>query len=107
MSESRQPNGEREESPQRPLPSEGSSPVPDSHRGRESSASASRVKGQAVLITKIGQIVGLAIGVNQGILEEHPNRDLIFLAAFLVLGAQAVENLLFRAIDRFFDRVPD
>jgi hypothetical protein len=87
VSESREPDGEQG------LP-----------RDRESSASASRSKGQTAWITKGGQLVGLAIGFNQGLLMEHPNRDLVLLAIVLVLGGQAVENLLFRAIDRFFDR---
>jgi hypothetical protein len=77
---------------------------PGSLRSQESSASASRSKGQTAWITKGGQLVGLAIGFNQGLLMEHPNRDLVLLAIVLVLGGQAVENLLFRAIDRFFDR---
>jgi hypothetical protein len=99
---------EREDVPQQaPPPEKGSSPEQDSLREQASSASASRVKGQTVWVTKVGQIIGLVIGANQGLLEEHPRRDLVMLAVFLVLGAQGVENLLFRAIDRFFDRVSD
>lgn len=105
MSERRQPNGEQEDRVQ--SPPEDSSPAPGSHPERESSASASRAKGQTVWITKIGQIVGLAIGINQGLLEETPNRELVALAVILFLGGQAVENLAFRVIDRLFDRASD
>jgi hypothetical protein len=105
VNEPRQPNGEQEEARQRSLPS--SEDLVPSRPARESSVSASRVKGQAAWITKIGQIVGLAIGVNQGLLVENPKRDLVALAVVLFLGGQAVENLAFRVIDRLFDRASD
>lgn len=79
----------------------------ESPRAQASSASASRAKGQTAWITKAGQIIGMAIGINQAFLEDHPSRDLVALAILLFLGAQAAENLLFRAIDRIFDQQSD
>lgn len=92
MSELRQPNGPDSN------PGQGSPPA------QESSASASRAKGQTIWITNATKIVGLVIGFGEAFLQEHPRREIVLMCVVFVVGAQAVENIAFRMIDRLFDR---
>jgi hypothetical protein len=97
---------EREDIPRQPSP-EGSSPEQGSPHGRESSASASRYKGQTVWVTNITKIVGLGMGAGEAFLQDHPRREIVLLCVVFVVGAQAVENIILRGIDRLFDRASD
>lgn len=102
MNESRQPDGEQGEARQPPSP-EGSSLVP-SPPARESSVSASHYKGQTIWITNATKIVGLVIGFGEAFLQENPRREIVLMCVVFVVGAQAVENIALRTIDRLFDR---
>src|SRR3954471_10836528 len=73
VSERQQPNGEQDSSRE-----QGSPPV------QERSESASRIKGQTAWVVLASQMLGLAIGVSQGLLVEHPDRELVALSIVLV-----------------------
>jgi hypothetical protein len=70
----------------------------------QSSESASRYKGQAIWVTNVTKVVGLVIGAGEAFLHDHPRREIVLMCVVFVVGAQAVENIVLRAIDRLFDR---
>jgi hypothetical protein len=69
---------------------------------RRSSASGSRAKATAVWMRIGTQAVGLIGGAKQILFVEHPSRDLVVLCIVFVVGAQAVEDIAMRVIDRLF-----
>jgi hypothetical protein len=67
-----------------------------------SSASGSRAKLATVWVTNVTKAVGLLGGAKQVLLVEHPDRNTVILCIVFVVGAQAVEDIVMRAIDRIF-----
>lgn len=82
-----------------PARSQKSNPPP-----RESTASASRAKVQAAWLTNVTKVVGLALAINEGLIRDEARLEVLIAGMAFVLGLQAVENVLLRAIDRFFAR---
>jgi hypothetical protein len=78
---------------------EGSTPKAPDER---SSASGSRAKLATVWVTNLTKSVGLLGGAKQVLLVEHPDRNTVILCIVFVIGAQAVEDIVMRAIDRIF-----
>jgi hypothetical protein len=67
-----------------------------------SSVSGSRAKLATVWVTNVTKAVGLLGGAKQVLLVEHPDRNTVILCIVFVIGAQAVEDIVMRAIDRIF-----
>jgi hypothetical protein len=66
--------------------------------------SASKARGSTRAITKVGQLVGLGLGIAEWI-QPGPAQDSVLLfCVALVLGAEAVESLALRLIDKVLDR---
>jgi hypothetical protein len=78
---------------------EGSSPKAP---GERSSVSGSRAKLATVWVTNATKAVGLLGGAKQVLLVDHPDRNIVILCVVFVIGAQAVEDIVMRAIDRVF-----
>jgi hypothetical protein len=55
-----------------------------------------------VWVTNVTKAVGLLGGAKQVLLVEHPDRNTVILCIVFVVGAQAVEDIVMRAIDRIF-----
>lgn len=81
-----------------PPEQEGSPPA------RESSESALRYKTQAVWVTNLTTIVGLAMGAGEAFLHANPRRDIVILCGVFVMGAQVAGDIALRVIDRLFAR---
>jgi hypothetical protein len=67
-----------------------------------SSASGSRAKATTVWMRIGTQAVGLVGGAKEILFTAHPSRDLVVLSIVFVVGAQAVEDIAMRVIDRIF-----
>jgi hypothetical protein len=65
-----------------------------------SSVSGSRAKLATVWIRIGAQVIGLLGGAKQVLLVEHPDRNTVLLCIVFVMGAQALEGIIVRAIDR-------
>lgn len=72
-----------------------------------SSVSGSRAKLATVWVTNATKAIGLLGGAKQALLVEHPDRNIVILCIVFVIGAQAVEDIVIRAIDRIFSRSSD
>lgn len=54
----------------------------------------------ALSVTKVTQVVGLAIAFNEAVLRAAARDSVIAFCALCVLGAQAAENATLKLIDR-------
>ena len=59
-----------------------------------------------LLITHTTKVVGLALAINELAVREDARNSAIALCAICVLGAQVVEDVALRIIDRFFGAGP-
>jgi hypothetical protein len=72
-----------------------------------SSVSGSRAKLATVWVTNATKAIGLLGGAKQVLLVEHPDRNVVILCIVFVIGAQAVEDIVMRAIDKVFSTKSD
>jgi hypothetical protein len=66
--------------------------------------SASKARGSTRVITKVGQLVGLGLGIAEWIRPGPAQDSVLLFCVALVLGAEAVESLALRLIDKVLDR---
>lgn len=60
----------------------------------------------ALSVTKVTQVVGLAIAFNEAVLRSTARDSIIAFCGLCVLGAQAAENAVLRLIDRVLEDDP-
>lgn len=65
-------------------------------------ATGRATRGSTLLITNLTKITGLALAINELAIREDARNSAIALCAICVLGAQVVEDVALRIIDRFF-----
>lgn len=73
-----------------------------SQQDKKSGGGAAR--GSTLLLTNITKLAGLVIALHEALGKDHAQAVVLAVAATFVLGAQVAENVLIRAIDRFFDK---
>jgi hypothetical protein len=73
---------------------------------RQRRATGTAARGSALLITNMTKVTGLALAVNELAIREDARNGAIALCAICVLGAQVVEDVALRTIDRFFGTGP-
>ena len=69
-------------------------------QSRRSVGAAAR--GSTLLITNLTKVVGLGLAINELAIREDARNSAIALCAICVLGAQVVEDVALRIVDRFF-----
>lgn len=60
-------------------------------------------RATAYVVTNGTKVVGLYLGIKE-VARETVRESVLIFAAVLAMGAQAVENIVIAAIDRFFGR---
>lgn len=65
-------------------------------------ATGAAARGSALLITNATKLVGLGLAINEAAIRTNARDSVIALAAICVLGAQVVEDVLLKLIDRIF-----
>lgn len=63
---------------------------------------AQPAKKSVAYTTGLIKLAGLAIGVNQGLLEQQADTKVLLFAAFMMAGAQLSETALLALVDYFF-----
>lgn len=71
---------------------------------RSSSPSQVAVRGYTLLITNVTKVAGIAIAINEAMIRSEIRSGALAIAALMMLGAQVTENVILKAIDRFFGR---
>lgn len=66
--------------------------------------SASKARGSTRFITKMTQVVGVGLAIAEWARPGPAQDSVLILCMAFVLGAEAVESLVLRMIDRVFDR---
>lgn len=74
-----------------------------SQRGRNG-ASGSVARGSTLFVTKMGQVIGLGLGIAEWAKPGPAQDSVLLFCVALVLGAEAIETLALRLIDRLLDR---
>lgn len=69
-------------------------------------ATGTAARGSALLLTNVTKVVGLGLAINELAIREDARNSAIALCAICVLGAQVVEDVALRIIDRFFGTGP-
>lgn len=60
-----------------------------------------QARGSALIVTNATKMVGLGLGVYEATVRDGRYSVMLFCTV-CVLGAQVVENIMLKAIDRFF-----
>lgn len=55
-----------------------------------------------MIVMNLGKLVGLGIAVNEAVIRAEARNSVILMCIVFVLGVQAVEIVLLRAVDRMF-----
>jgi hypothetical protein len=55
-----------------------------------------------LVVTNATKVAGLVIALNEAMVRDERDAAVMIVAAVMMIGAQAAEQILLRAIDRFF-----
>lgn len=81
-----------------------------SRRNGNGNGNGNVARGSTLLVTNLTKLAGVALAVNEAALRPSVRDSVIALCALFVIGTQAAEGVMLRAIDRFFgppDPPPD
>lgn len=69
-----------------------------------SSTPGAQVRGLTLVITNVTKLVGAAVVINETMIRSELRPSALAVASLMMLGAQVSEDMILKAIDRFFGR---
>lgn len=78
-----------------------SSPPPEPQRSLLVGAQA---RGGTLVITNLTKLAGVGVVVNETMIRSNLRPSALAVASLMMLGAQVSEDMILKAIDRFFGR---